>query len=129
MWVNCFLLNLLSENRLACLTPRKVHVIGVKVLAPKKKSRQEKQKYLDRGSRSITQQALYEAHAPKELVDRVRRDIKRRQFDYLTPYLLSEKYTVTISTAKKILKELVEEGAIRLFSAGRRSPIYVPANQ
>ncbi len=111
-------------------TPRKVYVIGVKILAPKKKSKSEKhQKYIDKGSRSITQQALYEAHAPKELVDRVRRDIRRRQFDYLTPYLLSEKYTVTISTAKKILRELLEEGAIELFSAGRRSPVYVPVTQ
>ncbi len=99
-------------------------------MAPKKKGKSDKQqKYLDKGSRSITQQALYEAHAPKELVDRVRRDIKRRQFDYLTPYLLSEKYTVTISTAKKILKELLDGGEIKLFSAGRRSPVYIPVAQ
>lgn len=111
-------------------TPGKAYVIGVKDLAPRKKGKSEKQqKYLDKGSRSITQQALYEAHAPRELVDRVRRDIKRRQFDYLTPYMLSEKYTVTISTAKKILKELLEEGEIKLFSAGRRSPVYVPVAQ
>lgn len=97
-------------------------------MAPKRKGKPDKQqKYFDKGSRSITQQALYEAHAPKELVDRVRRDVKRRQFDYLTPYLLSEKYTVTISTAKKVLKELLEGGEIRLFSSGRRSPVYVPA--
>ncbi len=111
-------------------TPRKVYIIGVKDLAPKKKGKSDKQqRYLDKGSRSITQQALYEAHAPKELVNRVRRDIKRGQFDYLTPYMLSEKYTVTISTAKKILRELLKGGEIKLFSAGRRSPVYVPAVQ
>ncbi len=97
-----------------------VHVLG------KRKHASNKEAYVSKGDRSITKQALYDSHATEELVDRVRRDVRRGQYSYLTPYLVSERYSISMSTAKKILKELVDNGVVELFSPGRRSPIYVP---
>ncbi len=92
----------------------------------KRKQTSSKETYVSKSDRSITKQALYDSHATEELVDRVRRDVRRGQYSYLTPYLVSEKYSISLSTAKKILRELVNDGMIELFSPGRRSPVYVP---
>ena len=94
-----------------------------------KKEKKTNPKYIDSSRRSILQQALYDSHAPRELIEKVKRDVRRGQFSYLTPYLLSERYTITISTAKKVLKELVAEGVITLYSPGRRSPLYAPVSK
>lgn len=91
-----------------------------------KRRKNEVDNYVGKGNRSIVKQALYDSHAADELVNRVRKDLKRGQFSYLTPYLVSEKYSISISTAKKILRVLLNENAVRMFSGGRRSPLYVP---
>lgn len=92
----------------------------------KRKSRSVTEHYVSKDDRSIVKQALYDAHATDELVNRVKKDVKRGQYSYLTPYLVSERYSISISTAKKILRVLLDEGVINMFSSGRRSPIYVP---
>ncbi len=91
-----------------------------------RRKKNEVDNYVSKGSRSIVKQALYDSHTADELVNRVRKDLKRGQFSYLTPYLVSEKYSISISTAKKILRVLLNENAIRVFSGGRRAPLYVP---
>lgn len=67
----------------------------------KRKSRDTLEHYVSKGDRSIVKQALYDAHVADELVDRVKKYIKRGQYSYLTPYLVLEKYSISISTAKK----------------------------
>ena len=67
--------------------------------------------------------AVLDSTVPEELLNRVRRDAARSR--YLTPYLVSEKYEIKISTAKKLLKMLLEEGVVELYSGGHRSPIYI----
>lgn len=66
--------------------------------------------------------AILDATIPQELIEKVEREVKNSK--YVTPYLISEKFEVKISTAKKILRLLVEKGVIKLYSGGGRSPIY-----
>ncbi len=75
-------------------------------------------------ARSLVQQAEYDVSLPKELLDRARRDVKRER--YLTPFKVHQKYNVSLSTARKLLRALEEEGVIVKFTANRRSPVYVP---
>ncbi len=74
--------------------------------------------------RSLVTQALYDVSVPPELLERAKKDARREK--YLTPYTVSQKYNVTISTARKLLRMLEEEGVIVKFSSSRRSPVYVP---
>ncbi len=78
-------------------------------------------------SRSLVDQARYDVSLPDELLKRAKRDLKREK--YLTPLRLAEKYNVTLSTARKILKSLEEEGLIVKFGRSRRSPVYVPVDK
>jgi len=61
---------------------------------------------------------------PEELVEKARGDLRRES--HLTPFTLAQRYDVTISVAKKILRILEEEGLIVRVGGTRRSPIYVP---
>jgi len=47
---------------------------------------------------------------PREVVERAKRDLRRES--HLTPFRLAQKYDITISVAKKILRILEEEGLI-----------------
>lgn len=44
---------------------------------------------------------------------------------FATPFSLSKKLEVKVSLAKKILRILAERGAAKLYSGGKRCPIYV----
>ncbi len=78
-------------------------------------------------ARSLVEQARYNVSLPPELLERAKRDLKREK--YLTPLRLAEKYSVTLSTARKILKALEEEGLIVKFGSSRRAPVYLPADK
>ncbi len=78
-------------------------------------------------TRSLVTQAEYDVSLPKELLDRAKRDLRKEK--YITPYRLSQKYNVTLSTARKIINALVEEGLIVKFGGTRRTPIYVPKDK
>ncbi len=77
--------------------------------------------------RSLVTQAEYDVSLPKELLERAKKDLRREK--YLTPYRLSQKYNVTLSTARKIIRALEEEGLIVRFGGSRRTPVYVPASK
>ena len=47
-----------------------------------------------------------------------------KKVKYITPYLVSRKMEVKLSTARKILKELAEEGIIKLEEKNREVEIY-----
>ncbi len=78
-------------------------------------------------ARSAVTQAMYDVSVPPELLERAKRDAKREK--YLTPFTVAQKYNVSISTARKLLRMLAEEGVIVYFSRSRRSPVYVPAEK
>ena len=91
-----------------------------------KQRKGRKEAYAEKGQRGIVQQAYYDVGLPEELVRRVEREA--RSAAYLTPYLVHSKYGVSMTTARRILRELEKRGVLELYSPGRRSPIYVPAS-
>ncbi len=62
---------------------------------------------------------------PEGLYQRIKREIVKEKF--VTPYMLAERYNMTITLAKRVLRRLVREGVMRVYSYNRRAPIYVPA--
>lgn len=86
---------------------------------PKKKEVEEQKTK----SRSITEQAEMDVSVPDELLKRAEKEIK--QMEYVTPYILAQKLSVSISTAKKVLRILAQKGSVKQVVPGRRSPIYV----
>lgn len=91
-----------------------------------KQRKGRKEAYTEKGQRGIVQQAYYDVGLPEELVMRVEREA--RSASYLTPYLVHSKYGISMTTARRILRELEKRGVLKLYSPGRRSPIYVPAS-
>jgi small subunit ribosomal protein S25e len=65
----------------------------------------------------------YTAFVPEQLYRRIMREIRREKF--ITPYMLAEKYNMTISLARQVLRRLEREGVVELYSPNRRAPIYV----
>jgi small subunit ribosomal protein S25e len=63
----------------------------------------------------------------EELVKKVESEVSKGGVKYYTPYTLAQALNVKISTAKRVLKEAVKRGILKLYSGGRRSPIFVPA--
>ena len=69
----------------------------------------------------------YDPRLSEELLRKAAKEVVKMK--YITPYMASEKFGVPISTAKRLLRLLEAEGLIKLYSPGRRSPIYVPAGK
>lgn len=63
------------------------------------------------------------AYVPEGLYKRIAREIKREK--YVTPSMLADKYSMTISLAKKVLRRLEREGVLELYAPNRRAPIYL----
>ncbi len=69
----------------------------------------------------------YTAFVPEKLYQRIRRAIVHEK--YVTPYQLAEKYNMTISLAKKVLRRLEKEGVVKLYAYNRRAAIYLPVKR
>lgn len=65
----------------------------------------------------------YTAFVPENVYKRIARDIRREKF--LTPYMLAERYSMTLSLAKQVLRRLEKEGLVKLYAPNRRAPLYV----
>jgi len=65
----------------------------------------------------------YVAFIPEELVKRITKEITREKF--VTPYMLAERYNMTVSLARKLLRRLEKEGLVKLHAPSRRAPIYI----
>ncbi len=63
------------------------------------------------------------AFVPERLYKRISRDVTREKF--VTPYMIAEKYSMTISLAKQVLKRLENEGIVKLYAPNRRAPLYM----
>jgi small subunit ribosomal protein S25e len=66
----------------------------------------------------------YTVILPEGLYKRISREIRKEPL--ITPYMLAERYNMTVSLAKKVLRRLEAEGIVKLYSKNRRAPIYVP---
>jgi len=86
--------------------------------------KQKKEEKQQTSSRTIVQQAEVDVSVPAELLKRAEREVKG--MDYITPFSLAQKLSVSLSTAKKILRMLEESKAVELVSRSRRSPLFVP---
>lgn len=86
--------------------------------------KQKKEEKQQSSSRSIMQQAEMNVSVPADLFRRAEREVK--SMDYITPFSLAQKLSVSLSTARKILKMLEQSKAVEIVSRNRRSPIYVP---
>lgn len=58
------------------------------------------------------------------LVDKIARDI--RGLDVITPFILTQRYNLKYSTAKKVLLELANRGVVEIYSKTRRLIIALP---
>ncbi len=61
------------------------------------------------------------------LVERAKRELAREK--WLTPHKVAQRYGITVSLARKLLRELEEQGVIVLFSRNRRAPVYLPKDK
>jgi len=65
----------------------------------------------------------------EELIKRIKAMVSKQDVKYYTPYILAQELNIRVSTARKILREAEKRGILRLYSGGRRSPIYIPVKQ
>ncbi len=91
-------------------------------MAKKKKQQTQPQK-----ARSVTEQAVYNVAVPEELLKRAEKEFPKES--YWTPYKAAQKYGLTLSTARKLLKMLEEKGVLSLYTPNKRSPVYVPKSK
>jgi len=90
--------------------------------AKAKKQREE----VKEGRTRVTQKtALIEVEA---LLKKLEKDLDKGAFKYLTPYLLAQQYNIKISSARKLLRAAAEKDLLKLYSGGRRAPIYIASS-
>lgn len=81
-----------------------------------------------RGQEAQSKQSSEAGSQLKILVDenllrQAEREIKNVKL--ITPYRLSQKLGISISIAKRVLRELEKNGKVKLYSPGKRDPIYI----
>lgn len=67
------------------------------------------------------------AEVTDQLLVQARRDVERER--WVTPHKLAQRYGVKVSIAKKILKQLEDEGVVVIFTKNRRTPVYLPTKK
>ena len=92
-----------------------------------KRSKHEKKKRTTtvQTTRAVSTQAIQEV--TEELIRRASHEVVNMK--YVTPFMLSQKLDVKVSLAKKILRVLAERGIVKLYSPGKRDPLYVPVKR
>ena len=58
------------------------------------------------------------------IIDKIARDI--RSMDVVTPFVLTQRYNIKYSTAKKVIKELAARGVLDIVLKSRRIIIALP---
>lgn len=77
-------------------------------------------------SRAISGASLQTTVNIQDLIKKIESEVNRGTVKYYTPYTLAQAYNIKISDAKRALKEASSLGILKLYEAGRRSPIYIP---
>lgn len=67
--------------------------------------------------------ALVETGLSQDLIEKARVELVKEKF--LTPFRVAQRYGVKISTARRLLRILAEEGLLVLVAGNRRSRVYV----
>ncbi len=60
-------------------------------------------------------------------MDAIIKEVKKMK--YVTPYILSSKFGIKMSRAKKVLKTLEAQGILSAYDLNHRVPIYVPVRR
>jgi len=68
--------------------------------------------------------AMVETGLSSDLIDKARVELAKEKF--VTLFRVAQRYGIKVSTARRLLRILVEEGVLTLLSGNRRSRIYVP---
>ncbi|MEM0002353.1 MAG: 30S ribosomal protein S25e [Desulfurococcus sp.] len=63
----------------------------------------------------------------EDILKRLKTAVSKQGVKYYTPYILAQELNIRVSVARKILREAERRGILKLYSGGRRAPIYVPA--
>jgi len=63
----------------------------------------------------------------EEIVKKIESEVSKGGVKYYTPYTLAQALNVKVSAAKRALREAVKRGILKIYSGGRRSPLYIPA--
>jgi small subunit ribosomal protein S25e len=70
----------------------------------------------------------YRYTAPiEDIVSKIESEVSKGTVKYYTPYTLALALNIKISAAKRALREATKRGILKLYSGGRRSPIFIPA--
>jgi len=88
------------------------------------KKRESKRKGKQPQQASVIQKTTYEVTLPEDLYRRAKREVLNEKA--VTPFTLAQKLGISISASKRILKRLEDEGVVKLYSPGKRCPVYVP---
>ncbi len=64
-----------------------------------------------------------------DVVSKIKSEVEKGAVKLYTPYSLAQAMNIKISDAKKALREAARLGILKLYSGGRRSPIYVPVEK
>ncbi len=73
---------------------------------------------------SVVQKTTYDVTLPEELYKKAKREVLNEKA--ITPFTLAQKLGISISASKRILRRLESEGIVKLYSPGKRCPIYIP---
>ncbi|ADV64430.1 30S ribosomal protein S25e [Desulfurococcus mucosus] len=63
----------------------------------------------------------------EDLLKRLKTAVSKQGVKYYTPYTLAQELNIRISVARKLLREAEKRGIVKLYSGGRRAPVYIPA--
>lgn len=95
-------------------------------MSAQKKAKPEKQvKEKEAGESKIHLANIYQP--TEDILRRLEKEVKKSDVKYYTPYTLANQLNIKISVARKILREAEKRGILKLYSVGRRTPIYVPS--
>lgn len=63
----------------------------------------------------------------EDIIKRIKSEVEKGSVKMYTPFSLAQSLEIRVSDAKRALKEAVKLGILKVYSSGRRSPIYVSA--
>lgn len=83
----------------------------------------------EQAPRIVVEQTLRTTTNIEEIVRKIKSEVEKGAAKMYTPYTLAQALEVRVSDAKRALKEAVKLGILKVYSPGRRSPIYIPGKQ
>ncbi|MEM0188009.1 MAG: 30S ribosomal protein S25e [Saccharolobus sp.] len=89
----------------------------------KQQKSEEKKKGLSKtGKEIISRTVIIDEDTKKKVLDEIKKE------NIITPYILATKAGISISVAKKMLRDLETQNVVKLYSKNRRLAIYTAAS-